>query len=117
MLRTIRHTLCLGLIALLVLTSVALGTARGQAPAEGQLVICSGHGTKVIWVDGEGQPTQAPHYCADCVLSLIAVGPVAACIATFEATVIAQVWAKPKAQVPPKGAVSDLRARAPPAFV
>jgi hypothetical protein len=61
------------LAALLVLTSATLGSARGQAMAVGQIVICSGQGIVSVTVDAEGNPVGGVHVCPDCVLTLLAV--------------------------------------------
>ena len=44
--------------------------ARTQAPADGQIVRCAGHGAVVVFVDEEGQPTSAPQLCPDCTQAL-----------------------------------------------
>jgi hypothetical protein len=59
-----------------VLTAGAVGAARGQAMAAGEIVICANGAAVTIAVDAEGNPTGAPHWCPDCVLSLLA-GPIA----------------------------------------
>jgi hypothetical protein len=74
---------CAALLAILatVLTAGAVGAARGQAMAAGQIVICADGGAVTLSVDAEGNPTGTPHWCPDCVLSLLAglpSGPVTA---------------------------------------
>ena len=54
----------------LALTGVSVAQTHGAAAATGQIVICHGQGTAVIYVDAEGQPTAPPHLCPDCVLLL-----------------------------------------------
>ena len=46
-----------------------MATARGASAATGQMVICTGTGPVVVYIDDEGQPTAAPHICPDCVLA------------------------------------------------
>lgn len=65
-----RMTLSLFLTLALAFTSLTMAQARGAAAATGQMVICSGLGTTIIYVDAEGQPTQAPHMCLDCLMLL-----------------------------------------------
>lgn len=60
------------LILILVLTSLALGSARGQARMAGQIVICAGSTTITIAVDDQGQPVSRTHFCPDMALSLLA---------------------------------------------
>ena len=51
------HCLHVLLLVLVAVTSVELAAARGQAPAVGTLVICTGSGPVHILVDENGQPT------------------------------------------------------------
>jgi hypothetical protein len=55
-----------------LLTAGAVGAARGQAMAAGEIVICANGAAVTIAVDAEGNPTGAPHWCPDCVLLLLA---------------------------------------------
>ncbi|WP_299621870.1 hypothetical protein [uncultured Tateyamaria sp.] len=57
----------------LAVTSHSAGMARGASTAVDQIVICTGFGATVIHMDADGQPTQAPHLCPDCVVHLLAV--------------------------------------------
>mgnify|MGYP001795356004 CR=1 FL=1 len=68
-------TLHLFLTLALLVTSISAASARGAAPAVDQVVICSGHGVTVLFLDATGEPTQAPHLCPDCVLHLVAPLP------------------------------------------
>ena len=58
--------------AVLALTGQAMTVARGAPDPVGQMVICTGQGLSIIYVDAEGQPTPAPHYCPDCALASLA---------------------------------------------
>ncbi len=62
-----RTALILALCALLGVTGQAMAVAGANAPAEGRVVICHGHGSAVIYVDAEGQPTTPPELCIDCL--------------------------------------------------
>jgi hypothetical protein len=55
-----------------LLTAGAVGAARGQAMAAGEIVICAGGGAVTLAVDAEGNPTGPAHWCPDCVLLLLA---------------------------------------------
>jgi len=57
------------LAVVLVLTGQSMVVARGAAAATGQVEICIGADIVKVYVDRDGQPTQAPHICPDCVLS------------------------------------------------
>lgn len=63
-----RGLISLALVALLTLTSQAMAVARGASAAADQMVLCIGADAVVVYVDAEGQPTAAPHFCPDCVL-------------------------------------------------
>ncbi|MEX0318596.1 MAG: hypothetical protein AB3N21_11630 [Ruegeria sp.] len=75
----LRTYLALALSALLALTGQSLAASRGLDAAVGQMEICTGTGPVIIYMDAEGQPTQAPHYCPDFALTLLgAIAPDAA---------------------------------------
>jgi len=61
-------TLCLCLI--LALSSGTMALARGQALAAGEIVLCRGQGPVAVPIDARGNPTGAPHLCADCLSEL-----------------------------------------------
>ncbi len=56
---------------LVILTGQGLAGSRGMDRAVGQMVLCTGSGPVVVYMDAEGQPTQAPHYCPDYALALL----------------------------------------------
>jgi hypothetical protein len=107
-----------GLIALVMLvTSGAMAVARGQAyDATGAVIICTGHGVIVAWVDDEGQPVEAPHLCPDCVLASVDPVPVMATRRADTQMATALHWPRP-AQVVPLSAPRGIQARAPPVRV
>ncbi|APE42411.1 hypothetical protein BOO69_02505 [Sulfitobacter alexandrii] len=59
------------LALLLALTSQSMAVARGSAAATGQMVLCTGTGPLAVYVDAQGQPTQAPHICPDSALNVV----------------------------------------------
>jgi len=67
-----RSVLAVLLSAFVVALSVAAGHARGQAPAAGHAVLCTGHGTVTIAVDADGAPIGMRVLCPDCALTLLA---------------------------------------------
>lgn len=72
-----------------LLTAGAVGAARGQAAAAGEIVICSGGAAVTVPVDADGNPTGPPHWCPDCALTLFAGLPAAPVAAVPPATVSA----------------------------
>lgn len=68
--------MALVLALVVTLTGHASATAQGARDASGQMVICSGSGPVTIYIDDQGQPTQPPHYCPDCVMHLLDAVPV-----------------------------------------
>jgi len=63
------------LAAVLVLTGQSMVVARGAAAATGQIEICIGADIVKVYVDRDGQPTQAPHICPDCILTFANASP------------------------------------------
>lgn len=59
------------LIAVLVLTSQVLGSARGQAKIAGMAVLCAGEAVITVQVDADGQPVKIVTICPDMALSLM----------------------------------------------
>lgn len=53
---------------MLVVTSHSIGHARGADRAVDQMVLCIGSDAVTVYIDADGQPTTAPHVCADCML-------------------------------------------------
>lgn len=56
---------------LVIFTGQGLAASRGMDRAVGQMVLCTGSGPVVVYMDDEGQPTRAPHYCPDYALNLL----------------------------------------------
>jgi hypothetical protein len=56
---------------LVVLTGQGLAVSRGVDRAVGQMVLCTGTGPVVVYMDEDGQPTAPPHYCPDYALALL----------------------------------------------
>lgn len=69
------NALRLFLILTLALTGQTLASARGQAQAVGEIVICAGTAVTTITVDRNGQPVETTHICPDMALSLLAFVP------------------------------------------
>ena len=66
-----RTVLPIVLSLLVVLTGQGLAASRGVDRAVGQMVLCTGNGPVVVYMDENGQPTRAPHYCPDYAMALI----------------------------------------------
>ncbi len=71
MTRTMPSILPIALSLLLALTAQSVAESRGISAAVGQMVLCTGTGPVVVYMDEDGQPTKAPHYCPDYALSLL----------------------------------------------
>jgi hypothetical protein len=67
-----RQTVYAVLLAMVAFTSVQLAAARGQSPAVGTMVICTGTGPVHILVDENGQPTGGLMVCPDYALAFFA---------------------------------------------
>ena len=66
-----RAALHLVLCAVLILSSIGFGAARGQARIAGEMVICTGSIMVTVAVDEDGQPVEKALICPDMALSLI----------------------------------------------
>ena len=111
-----RHLTSLLLSFVLVLTSHSAAMARGSSTAVDQMVICSGTTVITVYVDRDGQPTEAPHLCPDCALHLLAAAlPPVAVINRAFVEVRAYPW---QPRVRDGGSeVSLASARAPPVLI
>lgn len=69
----LRPICAITLALMLSFASVVLASARGNAPAVGEIVICSGFGTHAIAVDADGNPTGPAHICPDGVSAFVSV--------------------------------------------
>jgi hypothetical protein len=69
------HFIAICLAVVLVLTGQSMVVARGAANATGKMVLCVGTQSVVVYMDEQGQPAQAPHFCPDCTLSLMDGAP------------------------------------------
>ena len=68
----VRALLSLSLSLVLLVTSQSAAVARGAPHAVDQILICSGTSVITVFVDADGQPTEATHLCPDCALHLLA---------------------------------------------
>ncbi|MEP3948094.1 hypothetical protein [Ascidiaceihabitans sp.] len=57
--------LCLALV--ISFTGQSMAVARGANDATGKMVLCTGSGEKLVYMDAQGNPTSAPHLCPDCL--------------------------------------------------
>lgn len=102
------------LALILVVGSLGMAVARGQARAVQTLVICTGHDLATVTLDADGEPVGAPHLCPDCVLAGLAVLTTApALVRPQTATRAVAVPMPPLLAVLPTPAAS---ARGPPAL-
>jgi len=70
--KTSRSIVAICLALVLALTGHSMSAARGASDATGQMVLCAGTTSVVVYLDETGAPTQAPHYCPDCAFNLLA---------------------------------------------
>lgn len=63
--------LSFALSLLVILTGQGVAASRGVDTAVGQMVLCTGVGPVVIYMDAEGQPAKPPHFCPDYALTLL----------------------------------------------
>lgn len=75
MTRFVRWFVSAVLCVILVLTGHSMAMVRGASAATGQMVICVGDTTTVIYTDAEGEPTAAPHICPECIVTWHAATP------------------------------------------
>ncbi|MES0826051.1 hypothetical protein [Ruegeria sp. SCP11] len=61
----------LALSLLVILTGQGVAASRGIDSAVRQMVLCTGTGPVVVYMDAEGQPTQPPHFCPEYALTLL----------------------------------------------
>lgn len=113
--RRLRTSLAIVLCLLLGVAGQAMAFARGAAPAEGRIVICTGHVYKTIYVDAEGQPTTPPELCADCLHLLTGLPPGHTPLAAPNQFFIARA-AAPHLAYHPVATARDYTARAPPSL-
>ncbi|SDL80739.1 hypothetical protein SAMN04488026_11173 [Aliiruegeria lutimaris] len=89
---------CARLFSLLLVLSIGLstvgfGVARGQAPATGQMVICTGMGTVTLSVDAEGNPVETHVLCPDAALvSFAATAIVSPTVQPVDASLVWMDW-------------------------
>ncbi|GAA6190280.1 hypothetical protein [Phaeobacter sp. NW0010-22] len=112
----VRIYLAVMLSMVLALTAQGLAQSRGVSMAQGQMEICTGTGPVMVYVDADGQPTQAPHYCPDFALTLLSALGVADITAPRGPAGMSVNGAKGYAQVP-TAVVLRASARAPPALI
>jgi hypothetical protein len=114
MARFLRIYLALTLALMIALTGHVSAGVKGARDASGQIVICSGNGPVIVYVDDEGQPTKAPHFCPDCVVHLLdaVASPNAMALRAYGGQAFDRLWEVP---VLTHWAAPDAMARAPPA--
>ena len=112
----LRIYLAMMLSLLLVLTGQSVAESRGIGMAQGQMEICTGTGPVMIYVDAQGQPTKAPHYCPDYALTLLSALAVADITAPYAPSVVAMQAVTGRAQVL-TAVVFRALARAPPILI
>ncbi len=72
------------LCTVLLITAAAAGVARGQGEAAGKAVLCTGHGTVIVYVNAEGQPVSPPELCPDAAQALLSANTLPAQLHGFQ---------------------------------
>ncbi len=85
--RLLRISLAFALAGMMVLTSLSVAVARGQAQPMGSVEICQGLTVVRVTLDSEGQPVSPVHLCPDVLGTLFAPPAVVFVPATPE-----QLW-------------------------
>ena len=114
---TLRTYAALFLALALTFTAHNAAAMRTMQDASGQVVICTGTGPEIIYVDDQGQPASPPHFCPDCVtLALDARTGLrqAVAIDQIQIATVGFLTKQPKLTNEP---LFRLRARAPPVGV
>ncbi|GGE47508.1 hypothetical protein [Actibacterium pelagium] len=100
----------------LVLASVALATARGQAEPTTAAVICSGFGTHVVYLDEDGNPVTGPTLCPDGVAAFV-IGASASVVVAEPSTAWATLTRVEPAYAVPSRQFGTPPARGPPSLI
>lgn len=69
----VRRLPIFGLICAIFLSAQGAAFAAGQGEAVGKMVICTGFGTHVVFVDENGERTTPPQLCADAFKCFVAL--------------------------------------------
>ena len=75
-----------------------MAAARGASDPAGQMILCTGAGTVVVYMDETGAPTQAPHFCPECTLLALDDGdvePLAELVRRIRSVYFAQTFSEP----------------------
>ncbi|MGB0441000.1 MAG: hypothetical protein ACPGVS_10315 [Primorskyibacter sp.] len=65
--------LCVCVLVLAIgLLHQGLAVARGQGSAVDQMVLCTGMGTVVVYINADGEPVAPPHFCPDAAVTALA---------------------------------------------
>jgi len=106
-----------GLVLVLVTGSVTMASARHQARAVGETVICTGYGLATIALDADGNPTGPVILCPDCMPALAALTETPPPGAQRPTRLTPMRFASIEAPSPTLPAPSHFLSRAPPAAV
>ncbi|UWR63469.1 hypothetical protein K4L02_11945 [Phaeobacter inhibens] len=68
----LRSYLALALIVLMALTGIS--AQAGMRDAAGQMVICTGTGPVMVYIDSDGQPVSPPMECPECLTFVADLG-------------------------------------------
>ena len=113
----LRACLMFVLSALMVVTSVAAGVARGAADPVTGIEICRGHAAIVIYLDADGNEVEGWQLCPEAIGTLLVATAMPAPDAAPQEAASQTFWSR-TAQAQLAGrTIEDLRSRGPPAQV
>jgi hypothetical protein len=92
---TLRSLIAALAVLATLLTAGAVGAARGQAMAVGEVELCADGMAVTVPVDANGHPTGLPHWCPDCIVTLVTGLPVAPTIPVAPDHAASAPWAEP----------------------
>lgn len=110
----VRAYLAVFLALTVLLTAHSAAAMRAARDATGQLVLCTSSGPVSVYVDAEGQPTDAPHVCPECLIHVFSMvvpdqaqvyfdaGAAAFTPASTDLLAVGQVAISPSARGPPE---------------
>ena len=113
---TLRTYLAISLALMLALTGQSMAVARGSTGPAGQMVLCTGTGPVMVYVDENGAPTGPPVFCPDYAQTLLTAvaQPTKVALARIAKPVVLPVLS---AHVRGGRATGRAMARAPPCMV
>lgn len=112
----LKSTFIAALAVLMMLTSTAMAMSQVRAAAVGEMVLCTGHGPRIVQIDADGQPVEPRVTCPDCLLDAGALAAIAPAISTPETFDLVDLGVREFASKTPHIRASAYITRAPPSL-